>query len=999
MTRILQINLNRCRAAHDLMLHTAKHFGVEIVLITEPNKKKMDSQWVTDQRIDAGIKLLTRGTPLRKESANGFAWCDYDSNRIFSCYFSPNESIRDFEDALERLGACILESQQQSRNRGLLISGDFNAASVLWGSERTNNRGVILEEWIERLGLTVINTGVKPTFQRGKQQSFLDLTICNDKIKGKIRDWMVLEIESLSDHNYILYTLQDDLRSSNHDPNETRKILDLDKCRMELERRVRGKNFGARQLTEETRKACKDSMIEIPERRNRAYWFNQRIAELRRNCVKARRRSLRTSAERWEENKMIYREARNELNKAILSSKKQIWNDLCEEVSRNPWSTGYKIVMEKLRIQKTDLSKELIGEILGTLFPEHEHSARQATERRGSPMEFEPISDEELKEVSRKLATNKAPGPDKIPAKVTKLILNEFKEEYKRAMNNLIESRAFPKAWKRAQVALIQKPGKPAELPNSYRPICLLSTLGKSFESILNNRLRAELDRRDIISNNQFGFRKGRSTVQAIRKLTEKVEAENGKKNVKSRDLILAILIDVKNAFNSLSWASVTRSLERYGISEPLKNMIESYLSDRAIVSRGVNREMTAGVPQGSYLGPTLWNLTYNEVFELNLPQECEIIGYADDIVVVVKARSEELLEMRGNECIRLVDEKLKEMRLDIAPQKSEAIIFSRKHRIEPVRLHQGESAIQVRDSVKYLGITLDRKLTFVKHVKTVCEKAAKSAKMLNRILPRASGADEAKRKLLARVTEQIVSYGVQTWESALEYRTVREALEKTQRINAVRVSRAYRTVYTKGILVIGRLIPWEIKFRLRKEMREGLFRPLSFEGECLDRWQEQWSSDESTKGARIRKLIPDIRRWYHREHGELFYELTQFITGHGAFREFLKRIGKRDSPNCNLCEEQAVDTADHAIFHCSHFNTARERWQQLTHCQITENNVIDEMIKSPTAWKASAEFIQLAVSTKEALDRLEERTRTGQQNTDITESTDSNAPVGTTQR
>lgn len=93
---------------------------------------------------------------------------------------------------------------------------------------------------------------------------------------------------------------------------------------------------------------------------------------------------------------------------------------------------------------------------------------------------------------------------------------------------------------------------------------------------------------------------------------------------------------------------------------------------------------MMAGVPQGSILGPTLWNITYNRIFNLDLPSDSEIIRYADDIVVVVKSAREELLEIRANEAIRQIDKFLDKLSLEIAPHKSEGIIFTKKHKVRP---------------------------------------------------------------------------------------------------------------------------------------------------------------------------------------------------------------------------------------------------------------------------------------------------------------------------
>lgn len=114
--------------------------------------------------------------------------------------------------------------------------------------------------------------------------------------------------------------------------------------------------------------------------------------------------------------------------------------------------------------------------------------------------------------------------------------------------------------------------------------------------------------------------------MQAIKRLTAHIDSENDKP-LKSRKLVVAILLDIKNAFNSLSWPAIKENLARQNISPALKNLINSYLKDRTITCKGITLDMTAGVPQGSILGPTLWNLTYNGIFNLDLPDSTDIIG------------------------------------------------------------------------------------------------------------------------------------------------------------------------------------------------------------------------------------------------------------------------------------------------------------------------------------------------------------------------------------
>lgn len=105
-----------------------------------------------------------------------------------------------------------------------------------------------------------------------------------------------------------------------------------------------------------------------------------------------------------------------------------------------------------------------------------------------------------------------------------------------------------------------------------------------------------------------------------------------------------------------------------------------------------------------------------------------------------------------------------------------------------------------------------------------------------------------------------------------------------------------------------------------------------------LAAWQEEWSTiPEGCPGARIRDLISNIRRWLDRPGGEVDFYLTQVITGHGDFQEYLHRIGKALSSTCIYCDQDAVDDAEHTLLVCPALKRARsvaqgrvlERWRR----------------------------------------------------------------------
>lgn len=186
---------------------------------------------------------------------------------------------------------------------------------------------------------------------------------------------------------------------------------------------------------------------------------------------------------------------------------------------------------------------------------------------------------------------------------------------------------------------------------------------------------------------------------------------------------------------------------------------------------------------------------------------------------------------------------------MELAAQKSEAMVLTNKYKIRNFKIAIEEEEIELKKSVKYLGVTIDKRLTFTKHISQVTEKAKKISNYLNRIMPRAHGAGEEKRRLLAKIAESIVTYGAPVWEEALKIKQNRKNIEKVQRVTALRVSRAYKTVSNEAVLVIGRCIPWQIKLDLRRAIRSENTDCGNFEEECIEIWQKEWSENNRAKG------------------------------------------------------------------------------------------------------------------------------------------------------
>ncbi|XP_031788839.1 uncharacterized protein LOC116417877 [Nasonia vitripennis] len=209
MARILQGNLHRSRLAHDLLPHFVAEEKVDILLISEQYRDRDTPSWVSNDAKTAAVWV-----PRRKiaDTEKGDDYVRVRVGRItyFSVYLSPNLTAADFT---ARLGA--LEDAIRDVSGELVIGGDFNTRAVEWGMSAINRRGRAILEMAARLNLVVANEGNTTTYRRpGYGESIPDITFVSEMTIHKIRDWRVTEEYTASDHQYILFNINEESAST-----------------------------------------------------------------------------------------------------------------------------------------------------------------------------------------------------------------------------------------------------------------------------------------------------------------------------------------------------------------------------------------------------------------------------------------------------------------------------------------------------------------------------------------------------------------------------------------------------------------------------------------------------------------------------------------------------------------------------------------------------------------------------------------------------------------
>lgn len=500
------------------------------------------------------------------------------------------------------------------------------------------------------------------------------------------------------------------------------------------------------------------------------FWWTNEIAELRRASLTARRQYQKV-AKRGpaEEQKRTFKEAKKTLRIAIRRSQENCWKNLCAEVDRDSWGTPYRTVMRKIG-KRQPVPTNMIPTIIAELFPTNPVIEENANQPSASvPVVI--LQEQQL--ASKRLLPGKAPGPDGVPNESLKVAVRTHPMMFQKVYSQCLIEGIFPNPWKRARLVLLRKGDKPADQPSSYRPLSMLDTTGKLYERIISNRIEKAMAKEDTgLADNQYGFRKGRSTIDAISKVME-VVAEVGRGTIRKWQLCVLITLGVANAFNSASWRAIIKAMITKRIPEYLINVIKNYFCERKILHGEAQEELklSSGVPQGSVLGPLLWSIMYDGLLTTMMPEGVNLVGFADDVSIVVRSRRVEHLEEAANEALGIVHDWMSAHQLNLAAQKTEAVMMTRKKGYRRPLFKVGGQQITTKKSLRYLGVEIDSGRRFKVHEQTVGAKAMKTAQALSMILPNIGGSTTAKMQLLSSVVHSQILYAAPIWEPLIHCR------------------------------------------------------------------------------------------------------------------------------------------------------------------------------------------------------------------------------------
>lgn len=380
------------------------------------------------------------------------------------------------------------------------------------------------------------------------------------------------------------------------------------------------------------------------------------------------------------------------------------------------------------------------------------------------PDEVKLTSPKEITGLLKKFKNNKAPGEDKITYLLLKKLPRKGIVFLTKLINKVMLLGYFPDSWKVAKVVVHLKPNKNPTLPSSYRPISLLPHLSKLVEKVINKRLLRIMKSKRLLMKEQFGFRRGHNTQMQLARLVNHVTREfNNRKHTG------AIFLDIEKAFDTTWHAGIIYKLIKYGFPIYLIFLIASYLKNRKMYVYNNNVKsriisVVAGVPQGSVLGPQLFNIYINDMPKT---KDVDISLFADDTGLYTSSYKVSAIVNKLNNASKKVAKYLKKWRTSVNRDKTESILFTkRRPELKPEITFEKLKLPWVKN-VKYLGIHLDSKLNFTFHTQKTIEKSTRALLNLYPLINKKSHISTENKLLIYKtIVRPMITYGCQIWSS-----------------------------------------------------------------------------------------------------------------------------------------------------------------------------------------------------------------------------------------
>ena len=702
---------------------------------------------------------------------------------ICSIYIPPNEQINE----------KMIEELIRQLPKPFVLLGDFNSHSTLWGCKDTDKKGKQIENILNRNNLCLYNTK-EPThinLTNGSQSS-IDLSIC-DPSSFLDFSWEVYEDLCGSDHYPIV--LKNGNTEHTHPSRWKLNKADWNKFQtLCSDLLIRDNVDNVETFTEILVSIAKECVPKntTPNKKNKP-WFDKNCKEVLKNRKSALKKFKK---EPTTQNLVNYKFHKAKARKTLKEAKEKCWKKYVEgiNISTKPkavWKMirgiagkgntapikhlsfkGNKITETKEIANK--LAEKFSGSSSSANYKQQFQPIKRNAEKRklkfnsdNSEKYNQPFTMLELKD-SIKKSHNTTVGPDEIHyefiKKLPKTCLNLLLEIF----NTTWIEEKFPKAWKQAIIIPIAKQGKDDTNSANYRPISLTSCLCKTMERMINQRLIWYLESNELIADMQCGYRKNRSCIDHLINLETFIREAFIRK-----EHATTVFFDLEKAYDTTWRYGIKRDLHNIGLRGRMPQFISKFLNDRTFKVRvgstfSDTYKQEEGVPQGSILSTTLFNIKINSIAK-ELSADMNGSLYVDDCTISYRSKYVNTIERKLQLCINKINQWATENGFRFSQTKTKCVHFCNRHKIHPDPVLQlEESNIPAVNSYKYLGLFFDKKLTFIPHIDYIKKKCNQALQLIRVVAHTDWGANkETLLKLYRTLIRSKIDYGNFIYQSA----------------------------------------------------------------------------------------------------------------------------------------------------------------------------------------------------------------------------------------
>lgn len=634
---------------------------------------------------------------------------------VVAVYVSPSATNSEFEEDIQKTFDHL------RNHRRIVLGGDINAHHYLWGNDSCDRKGSIFVDAVTGSDLILLNNG-ENTFipiQLNRRPTAIDVTLCSASLYNEA-EWKVLEYGIGSHHMALEISIGSSIQKkqtyvynmkkigntlSTLNTEDVKSISDLNKC---------------------VKKAYRENRTK--DNRTPKLWWSNEVEEAWKQKNVARRKFNKQSNL---ENLLNYKKTAARFLKLKREETRKKFEEFPNEItpftsSRELWAKVGRLTGKRIRRKENNLFEDDRG-LTEAFLDLHFGPNEPSLDSPALPATQDAILTRTKWDTILARKGRSAPGEDRITYEMLKQLKPEVVSTIIDELNAMWIRGCVDDSLKTIKVVAIPKPGKDQTKPEGKRPISLVPTLTKVMNTVVLERLQEQVEKKQILPETSFGFRKGTSTTTCLTYVVNAI-----KSNKREKKLTAMIFIDLSNAFNTVDCTILAKMLYDIGISPDVVAWVTSFLTNRRINfhmrKETVTRWINNGLPQGDVLSPTLFNI-YSSSLHTIREEGVELVQFADDFGILVTAKTLQELNEKAQDSVNKFTSISEQLKLKINETKTKALLF--QHSNNELNININGVKLETVRTYPYLGITLDRYLNFGANTRELQRKLQDRTNML----------------------------------------------------------------------------------------------------------------------------------------------------------------------------------------------------------------------------------------------------------------------------